>query len=103
MSRLEGRVLVITGGTQGIGEAIALHVAREGAAGVVICGRQEEKGRGVVAKIEELGSTGEFVRADLASVDDCRNCGPDQSAERARARTGAGGGSKAVHPATATG
>ncbi len=73
MSRLEGRVLVITGGTQGIGEAIALHVAREGAAGVVICGRQEEKGRGVVAKIEELGSTGEFVRADLASVDDCRN------------------------------
>lgn len=72
MKRLEGKVMIVTGGTQGLGEAVAIHAAQEGAAGVVICGRQEEKGRGVVAKIEELGSAAEFVRADLSSVEDCR-------------------------------
>ena len=35
-----GRVAVITGGTQGIGQAIALAMAAQGAS-VVICGREE--------------------------------------------------------------
>lgn len=73
MTKLADRVLVTTGGTQGIGEAIALHAARNGAAGVVVTGRQATKGEAVVAKIEELGAQGLFVAADLSSVDDCRN------------------------------
>ena len=73
MSRLDGKVILTTGGTQGIGEAIALHAARNEAAGVVICGRQEDKGRAVAARIEELGCAAEYVRADLSIVEDCRN------------------------------
>jgi NAD(P)-dependent dehydrogenase (short-subunit alcohol dehydrogenase family) len=73
MSRLDGKVIITTGGTQGVGEAVALQAARKGAAGVVICGRQEDKGRSVAAKIEELGCTAEYVRADLSIVEDCRN------------------------------
>ena len=35
MTKLDGKVIVITGGTQGVGEAVALHSAHAGAAGVV--------------------------------------------------------------------
>ena len=73
MGKLDGKVIIATGGTQGVGEAVALHAARAGAAGVVICGRQDERGRAVKAKIEELGSPAEFVRADLSIPDECRN------------------------------
>lgn len=72
MGRLDGRVIIVTGGTQGVGEAVALHAASEGAAGVVICGRQEEKGRAVCDRIEQSGGRGVFVRCDLSSEQDCR-------------------------------
>jgi NAD(P)-dependent dehydrogenase (short-subunit alcohol dehydrogenase family) len=73
MARMEGRVVIVTGGTQGVGEAVALRAAQEGAAGVVVCGRQQEKGRRVVEQINELGSQGLFVAADLSLEADCRN------------------------------
>ena len=73
MGRLDGRVVIVTGSTQGVGEAVVLHAAREGAAGVVLCGRSEDKGRAVAKRIVELGSTAEFVQADLSVPDDCRN------------------------------
>ena len=72
MARLSGKVIVTTGGTQGVGEAVALMAARNGAAGVVICGRQEDKGAAVADRIQEIGCAAEYVRADLAIVDDCR-------------------------------
>lgn len=72
MARLSGKVIVTTGGTQGIGEAVALMAAQNGAAGVVICGRQEDKGAAVASRIQEIGCAAEYVRADLAMVDDCR-------------------------------
>lgn len=73
MSRLAGRVIITTGGTQGVGKAVALDAAREGAAGLVLCGRQEDKGQAVAAQVEELGCQAEYVRADLACEEDCRN------------------------------
>lgn len=73
MGRLDGRVIIATGGTQGVGEAVALHAAENGAAGVVICGRQQAKGEAVAAVIEKLGAEALFVPADLSVVEDCRN------------------------------
>lgn len=72
MSPLAGKVIVTTGGTQGVGEAVGRQCALAGAAGVVFCGRQQERGEEVARQLEELGCAAEFVRADLASVDDCR-------------------------------
>lgn len=72
MARLDGKVILTTGGTQGIGEAVALHAARAGAAGVVLCGRQRDKGAAVAARIEALGCPAEYVPADLSLVEDCR-------------------------------
>jgi NAD(P)-dependent dehydrogenase (short-subunit alcohol dehydrogenase family) len=65
--RLDGKVVVVTGGTQGLGAAIATRVAQLGAAGVVIAGRDRERGERVG---EELGAL--FVAGDLAREEDCR-------------------------------
>ncbi len=66
-----GRVFVVTGGTQGLGTAIAEALAAAGAAGIVICGRNRDNGAGVKARLEAAGVEAEFVAADLARADDC--------------------------------
>lgn len=74
MNRLDGKIAVVTGGTQGLGAAIALNFAKAGAAGIVTCGRSEDKGRDVAQTIgQESGCPVHFIAADLGSVDDCRN------------------------------
>ena len=74
MNRLDGKIAVVTGSTQGLGLAIARRFASSGAAGLVTCGRSSEKGREAAAGIErDTGIPVVFVTADLASVDDCRS------------------------------
>lgn len=73
VARLDGKVVIVTGGTQGVGEAVALHSAGAGAVGVVICGRQEDKGQNVANRLSDRGTKAEYVRADLAEIEDCRN------------------------------
>lgn len=73
MSRIEGKIAVITGGTQGLGAAIAEQFAQAGAAGIVIVGRDADKGQAVADRI--TGQTGvpvEMVAADLADIDAVR-------------------------------
>jgi NAD(P)-dependent dehydrogenase (short-subunit alcohol dehydrogenase family) len=72
-ARLDGKIAVVTGGTQGLGEAIARIFAARGAAGIVICGRNAERGRTVAADIAGQGCRVEYVRADLARMDDTRS------------------------------
>ena len=69
---LSGKTFVVTGGTQGLGRGIALHLARQGAAGIVICGRNQENGRAAAQEISEAGGSCTYVRADLAVEADCR-------------------------------
>lgn len=65
---LSGRVVVVTGGTQGVGAAAARRAAEWGAAGVVLVGRNADKGAAVAAELEKLGTRGLFVEADLADA-----------------------------------
>ena len=65
----EGRVAVVTGSTQGLGEAIVRELVARGAAGVVITGRDTERGAAVVRDTDASGSRGLFVAADLADPD----------------------------------
>jgi NAD(P)-dependent dehydrogenase (short-subunit alcohol dehydrogenase family) len=71
-ANLNGRIAVVTGGSQGLGEAIARLFAERGAAGLVICGRNQANGERVAAEIEATGCPALFVAADLANVADCR-------------------------------
>jgi len=69
---LAGKVAVVTGGTQGLGEAIAHLFAERGAAGLVICGRNRDKGERVARSLKAKGAEAIFVPADLAEVAACR-------------------------------
>ena len=71
-ANLRGKCAVVTGGSQGLGEAIARLFAERGAAGLVICGRNAANGERVAAEISATGCPTYFVRADLAKVADCR-------------------------------
>jgi NAD(P)-dependent dehydrogenase (short-subunit alcohol dehydrogenase family) len=72
-ARLDGKVAVVTGGTQGLGEAIARLFAQRGAAGIVICGRNAEHGRAVAADLGQGGCRAAYVQADLADLDQTRS------------------------------
>lgn len=73
MNRIDGKIAVITGGTQGLGAAIARTFAEAGAAGIVIVGRGLEKGQAVADKVtRETGVPVRMVSADLGNIDDVR-------------------------------
>jgi NAD(P)-dependent dehydrogenase (short-subunit alcohol dehydrogenase family) len=71
-ANLNGKVAIVTGGTQGLGEAIARLFGERGASGLVICGRNAKGGERVASEISATGCPTVFVQADLAKVADCR-------------------------------
>src|ERR1700693_166389 len=69
--RLENKVALITGGTSGIGEAVAELFAREGAQ-VAITGRNESRGHAITARILESSGKAIFIRTDVRKAAECR-------------------------------
>ena len=72
LTSLAGKVAVITGSTQGLGEATAHLFAERGAAGLIVTGRNVQRGEAVAAALNARGCETHFVQADLASVDETR-------------------------------
>ena len=67
MRPFEGKAAVITGSTSGMGEATARLMAERGAEGIVITGRNPERGEKVVRSLRSrTGADAIFVAADLA-------------------------------------
>jgi NAD(P)-dependent dehydrogenase (short-subunit alcohol dehydrogenase family) len=69
---MQGKVVMITGSTDGLGREVARRVAALGAS-VIVHGRNQERGQSVVDEIAKEGQgTARFYAADLASLDETR-------------------------------
>src|SRR5437588_514149 len=70
--KLAGKVAVVTGASKGIGAAIALHLAAEGAAVVVNYASSKQGAERVVGEITARGGKAIAVQADVAKPEDIR-------------------------------
>ena len=62
---MKGRIVLVTGAAQGVGLAIALGAAGQGAEGIVVADRNAAKGAAAAEAIERAGAASVFVGADL--------------------------------------
>ena len=70
---LEGKSAIVTGGSLGIGTAVALGLAKEGCNVAINYRRHDAEAKEVVRKVEEMGRKGLAVKADVSSYDDAQN------------------------------
>jgi NAD(P)-dependent dehydrogenase (short-subunit alcohol dehydrogenase family) len=66
MGRVDGRTALITGGSRGIGAAIALELAREGARVAINFASNEKRAQQVVDAVSKMGGTCILAKADIA-------------------------------------
>jgi NAD(P)-dependent dehydrogenase (short-subunit alcohol dehydrogenase family) len=82
-NRLEGKVALITGAGSGIGRAIAVLFAREGASVGINFSRNEKGARETLRLVEETGSEGVVLKADISAAEEVKSI-----AEELQARFG---------------
>src|SRR5687767_462027 len=68
---LQGKIIIVTGGAKGIGEAITRVLAAEGATPIII-GRNEEDNQSTKEAIEKEGGKADYVTAELTQPEECK-------------------------------
>ena len=73
MKRLENEVVIVTGGSRGIGSAIVLALAKEGASVAFTFTQSIEKANQLVNKVHKIGSKALSVQMDVRQYEACQN------------------------------
>jgi glucose 1-dehydrogenase len=71
--KLDGKVALVTGSSQGIGAAIAIRLASEGAKIIINYRSDLEEAKGVLNKVEATGGQAYIVRADVSKLEEINN------------------------------
>lgn len=69
MSKLLGKVAIVTGGSRGIGKAIALELGKEGASIIINYSKDEEGAKETLEALRELGVVAYAVKSDISSFE----------------------------------
>lgn len=72
--KLKNKIALITGGDSGIGRAIAVHYAREGANVAIVYLQEDQDADATKKMVEEAGSTCLILKGDIRDKDFCREC-----------------------------
>lgn len=65
--KLNQKTFIITGATSGMGKAIALDFAKEGA-NLILSGRDEKRGNALLEEIKSIGGSAEFLAGDVGDI-----------------------------------
>lgn len=84
MTLLDGRVVLVSGGTQGVGAAVARAAAREGAEAIAVTGRRPGPGEALVDELRAAGTKAVYTRCDVENVADVQSSANQVIAEYGR-------------------
>lgn len=71
--KLQDRVAIITGGDSGIGKAVAVHFAREGADVVIVYRKEKEDAEETKSLVEEKGRRALLIQSDISKEVNCQD------------------------------
>ncbi|MDO5515939.1 MAG: SDR family oxidoreductase [Clostridium sp.] len=72
MGKLTGKVALVTGASRGIGRAIAIELAKEGASIVINYSKDDEGAKKTLEEVKKANGYGVMVKQDISSLDSCR-------------------------------
>lgn len=71
MNKLSGKVALITGASRGIGRAIAVEFARQGASVIINCSKDYEGAKETLEEVKKLNGYGIIIKGDISSFEKC--------------------------------